>query len=198
LTKVTPGVGLLWFAARREWRSLAIALGFTAAVSVATYLLAPALWQQWMQALLVNAGQTQDYSVPPALVFRLPLAILLVLWGARTDRPWTVGVAAMLALPIIWVHGLVVALAAVPFLRRRAGERRKVTPTAARRAFISMRQLLGRDPAGSVTSAMPSARRFVATSAAVVAIALLLAVVAGPVIQSTLVSASSVITPAAP
>ena len=27
LTKVTPGVGLLWFAVRREWRSLAIALG---------------------------------------------------------------------------------------------------------------------------------------------------------------------------
>ena len=32
LTKVTPGIGLLWFAVRREWRSLAIALGFTAAV----------------------------------------------------------------------------------------------------------------------------------------------------------------------
>jgi len=30
LTKVTPGVGLLWFAVRREWRSLAIALGATA------------------------------------------------------------------------------------------------------------------------------------------------------------------------
>jgi len=27
LTKVTPGVGLLWFAARREWRSLALAVG---------------------------------------------------------------------------------------------------------------------------------------------------------------------------
>src|SRR5690348_6311250 len=29
LTKVTPGVGLLWFAVRREWRSLAVALGAT-------------------------------------------------------------------------------------------------------------------------------------------------------------------------
>ena len=27
LTKITPGIGLLWFAVRREWRSLAIALG---------------------------------------------------------------------------------------------------------------------------------------------------------------------------
>ena len=29
LTKVTPGIGLVWFAVRREWRPLAIALGFT-------------------------------------------------------------------------------------------------------------------------------------------------------------------------
>ena len=27
LTKVTPGVGLVWFAVRREWRPLIIALG---------------------------------------------------------------------------------------------------------------------------------------------------------------------------
>ena len=32
LTKITPGVGLLWFVLRREWRQLAIALGATAAV----------------------------------------------------------------------------------------------------------------------------------------------------------------------
>ena len=30
LTKVTPGIGLLWFAVRREWRALGIALGVTA------------------------------------------------------------------------------------------------------------------------------------------------------------------------
>ena len=33
LTKVTPGVGLLWFALRRRWRALAIALGVTAAIA---------------------------------------------------------------------------------------------------------------------------------------------------------------------
>ena len=30
LTKVTPGIGLLWFVVRREWRNLGIALGATA------------------------------------------------------------------------------------------------------------------------------------------------------------------------
>ena len=33
LTKVTPGIGLLWFAVRREWRHLGIAIGVTAAIS---------------------------------------------------------------------------------------------------------------------------------------------------------------------
>ena len=34
LTKITPGVALLWFALRREWRALGIALGATALVLV--------------------------------------------------------------------------------------------------------------------------------------------------------------------
>src|SRR5439155_7812108 len=32
LTKVTPGVGVLWFAGRRDWRGLVIALGATVAI----------------------------------------------------------------------------------------------------------------------------------------------------------------------
>src|SRR6476469_9670935 len=32
LTKITPGIGLLWFAVRREWRSLGMALGVTALI----------------------------------------------------------------------------------------------------------------------------------------------------------------------
>ena len=38
LTKVTPGVGMLWFAVRREWRHFAIALGATMAIAVASWL----------------------------------------------------------------------------------------------------------------------------------------------------------------
>ena len=41
LTKVTPGVGLLWFAVRREWRALGIALGATAVIVAVSYVLAP-------------------------------------------------------------------------------------------------------------------------------------------------------------
>jgi hypothetical protein len=118
LSKVTPGVGVLWFAARREWRSLAIALGATAVVSIATFVVAPHYWREWLDSIVSNLSEPQFYSVPPPAPIRLPLAALLVIWGARTDRPWTVGLAATLGLPIIWPHGLCVALAALPFLRR--------------------------------------------------------------------------------
>ncbi len=43
LTKPTAGVGLLWFAVRREWRPLGIALGTTALISVVSFVLAPEL-----------------------------------------------------------------------------------------------------------------------------------------------------------
>src|SRR5215471_227965 len=44
LTKVTPGIGVLWYAIRREWRALGIALGVTAAIVAVSYALDPAAW----------------------------------------------------------------------------------------------------------------------------------------------------------
>jgi len=117
---------VLWFAFRREWRSLAICLGATALVSIATAIVAPHYWSEWIASILSNLDEPQHYSVPPPAPIRLPLAALLVAWGARTDRPWTVPVAATLALPIIWPHGLAVALAAIPFVRR--GDRTATLP----------------------------------------------------------------------
>lgn len=118
LGKLTVGVGLLWFVVRREWHQLAVALGATAAVALVSFIFAPHYWFEFVASIVSNLEQPQDYSVPPPLPIRLPLAALLVVWGARTDRPWTVPLAAAMALPILWLHGLAVAVAAVPFLRR--------------------------------------------------------------------------------
>ena len=51
LTKVTPGVGLLWFAVRREWRALGIALGVTGAIVAVSLLLRGQLWVDWIEFL---------------------------------------------------------------------------------------------------------------------------------------------------
>ena len=126
LTKVTPGVGVLWFAFRREWRQLAIALGATVAIVVVSFALAPALWTEWFGALTQLRGLTQG-SLPIPLLLRLPLAAGVVWWGARTDRRWAVPVAATIATPVLWIGWsawLVVLFGALPLLR--AEEREKV------------------------------------------------------------------------
>jgi hypothetical protein len=126
LTKVTPGIGLLWFAVRREWRSLAIALGATAAIALLSFVILPNQWRDWVDVVIRNAlaGKSGTWaSVPIPLCIRLPFAIALVVWGARTDRRWTVPVGAMLALPALWYGGLSMLLAVIPLLPRVPRER---------------------------------------------------------------------------
>lgn len=115
LTKITPGVGLLWFALRREWRSLAIALGATAAVVAVSAVLMPTAWVEWLTVLQRATGHDgTPAAVPVPLLVRLPIAVLVVVWGARTDRRWTVPVASMIALPALWYGSLTMLLAVIP------------------------------------------------------------------------------------
>lgn len=118
LTKVTPGIGLLWFAVRREWRSLGVALGATAAIVALSFALAPELWSRWIGLLVANEGALPTLAIPIPLLPRLVAAALLVAWGARTDRPQTVVVAAWLAQPVLWGYGVIVALPAFVDWRR--------------------------------------------------------------------------------
>jgi hypothetical protein len=121
LSKVTPGVGVLWFAVRREWRALAIALGVSAALAGASFAAAPHLWFEWREALAVSSGSAPDAPFNAPLLLRLPLAVALVVWGARTDRPWTVPVAATLAMPVLWFAALSALCGAVPLVRHGVG-----------------------------------------------------------------------------
>jgi hypothetical protein len=117
LTKITPGVGLLWFAVRREWRSLVIALGATVAIAGASFVLLPDAWAAWVGVLRDNVGGSGTWAaVPLPLGVRLPIAVLLVTWGARQGRRWTVPVSAMLALPALWYGSLAMLLAIIPLL----------------------------------------------------------------------------------
>ena len=51
--------------------------------------------------------------MPIPFLARLPFAIAVVVWGARTDRRWTVPVAGMLALPALWYGSLSMLLAVI-------------------------------------------------------------------------------------
>jgi Protein of unknown function (DUF2029). len=119
LTKVTPGVGLIWFAVRREWRSLGIALAATGLIAGVSLMVDSRLWGEWLSGAILrvaNEGVGQP-ELPIPIVLRLPAAALLVAWGGLTDRRWTVPAAAALGLPVLWFSGLAI-LAAIPALDR--------------------------------------------------------------------------------
>jgi hypothetical protein len=126
LTKVTPGIGLLWFVVRREWRSLGIALGGTALVVAVSAVIMPGAWLQWVDLLVRLAGRDGTWAaVPIPFLVRLPIAVAVVVWGARTDRRWTVPVAGMIALPALWYGSLTMLLAVVAL---RDPDRNAISP----------------------------------------------------------------------
>lgn len=141
LTKVTPGVGLLWFLVRREWRSLSVAIGVTAAIAGVSFVIAPQSWFGWL-GLLRNDGASQAVSVVP----RLAIAAVIVTWGAWTSRPWTVPVASMVAAPVIYSDSFAILLAALVL----AKDPSRFVPALADRATAP------RSQPGGIVSSQPS------------------------------------------
>lgn len=111
LTKVTPGVGLLWFLVRRELRALAIAAGGTLAIVVVSYAISPSAWTDWISFLAASSGGG-DVLIP-----RIALAVVIVVVGAWKNQPWTLAVAVWIALPVVWIESWVILLAAIRLTR---------------------------------------------------------------------------------
>jgi len=117
LTKITPGLGPVWFVVRREWRSAWVAVACTVLVVLVSGAFAPALWGEWL-SFVAGAPTPPTQAHYPPLVLRLLLAFLIVVWGAVRGRRWTLAVAMVLAMPL-WSSGVLVLLASLPRLRRR-------------------------------------------------------------------------------
>jgi len=132
LTKVTPGIAIAWFLVRREWRSLAVAAGGSAAIAATSFALDRPLWDGWIASVTATAtgSPLNQFSLGIPLVARMAVALALVAWGGLTDRAWTVPVAATLALPVLWPSGFAVLAALWPIVQRRPALR---IPGAAQR-----------------------------------------------------------------
>jgi hypothetical protein len=135
LTKITPGIGLAWFLVRREWKPLLIALLVTAAIAAVSYALAPSLWSDWWLAIQTQTGATvatPRQAVPVSLPVRLAIALVLVAWGARTERRWLVPIAAALAVPFAWWNVFSICVGSISLAdprRRWAADGRRKAPT---------------------------------------------------------------------
>ena len=114
LTKVSTGVGLLWYLARGEWRRLAEVGALLVLVVGCAYLVQPQDWNAWVEMLIRNRSAGQDG--PALLVIRLVAAVTLTVLAARADAPWMLAFALVLANPVSWATGLTM-LAAIPQLR---------------------------------------------------------------------------------
>lgn len=119
LTKVTPGVGLLY-----EWRQprrVLIGLGVTLAIAALSAMTVPHLWVEWFGLLATNSGSVDPWAfVGWPLTYRLPVAVAIVLLAGWKRWPWLVPVGVLLAMPVIWVGSLCLLLA-MPRLRPTAG-----------------------------------------------------------------------------
>ncbi len=112
LTKITPGVGALWYAVVRDWKALLQVVGVTAALVVLSLVIAPPAWADWLSLLLSSTGGSQF------LALRVTVGAILVAIGAATGRRWLVPVAVWLALPIIYVNSWVILLATIRLRQR--------------------------------------------------------------------------------
>lgn len=131
LTKITPAVGPIWFAVRREWRAFAISVGLAVGIALASAAFTPHLWADWVRLLLhpdqyVNPNRgsaTSLVSVP--LFARLPLAMCLTIFAARTNRRLLLPFAMVLASPVLAVNTFLILTALPRLAQQRRAERQR-------------------------------------------------------------------------
>jgi hypothetical protein len=116
LTKPSMGVGLVWFVVRREWRKALIPVAIAGALAAVSFAFAPNLWFEWVRWIQVGTSPVGLWPYPWPIWARLPISLALVIWGARTNRPWTVVVASAFALPRLYFQSPAILVAVIPLI----------------------------------------------------------------------------------
>lgn len=120
LTKITPGVAIGYLVGARRWRELGVAVGVTAAISVASFLTVSHLWFAWADVLVASSGvpvSEEIAVIPGPLLLRTGIAGIIAMVGGYLGWRWTVPVAAVVALPVPWSSGLSVLVAVIAMWR---------------------------------------------------------------------------------
>jgi hypothetical protein len=117
LTKVTPGIGVLWHLVRKEWQQLGWAIGTTAAIVMIGFIVAPPTWADWFGSLTRAPDNYLTVNWIAPLPVRLTIAAMLVAWAALRGRAWLVPIGMIIGLPGLWPSSFALVLATVVLWR---------------------------------------------------------------------------------
>lgn len=120
LTKITPGVGILWFAGARQWRKLLVGLAGTLGIAVVSFVTIPGGWFDWFDTLQRSSELpvTGEVAVIPGpLWLRVAVAAAIGVGGGIVGHRWLAPVAATIALPVPWSSGLSLLVASLALAR---------------------------------------------------------------------------------
>jgi hypothetical protein len=122
LTKVTPGIAVIWHAARREWRQFAIALAVTAAIIVVGVAIDPELWTDWIESLGVGLESYRTVGFAAPLIVRVGIGLAISVFAAVSDRAWLLPIGMLVAVPGLWPSSFALLTASVVlYLASREG-----------------------------------------------------------------------------
>lgn len=96
LVKPTMALGPVWFAARGEWRKVAVSAAATLAVVLASYALWRSAWPAWFDFLGDSANDQGDRNVIPRAV----VAVVVTFVAGRLNARWLLVVAMLIATPV--------------------------------------------------------------------------------------------------
>ena len=135
VTKVTTAMGWWWHLLRGEWRAAAIGAAASLLVVGVSFALGPDLWFDFAAFAFGNGTMAN----PPIPQFPIPFGVRLVtgmallIWGARTNRAWTVPVVVGWSLPAVHSAGFLPFWIAAWRVRSLGSERdRSSSPRVAR------------------------------------------------------------------
>lgn len=119
-TKISPGLGVVWLAAKGRWRDAALAVAVGLAILVASVSISPVAWADWVSiALARGPGDVASFLPFPFLARALAGLVLAVVAG-RLRSPGSemlLVVAVTVSLPTLWVTALSLLVAILPMSR---------------------------------------------------------------------------------
>ena len=97
LTKLTPGVGVLYHVGQRDWRAVRVAVGVTLTLVIISAVILPEAWPAWFDTLRQSSSGAAPLFVPPVL--RLIAGAVVAFYAGFSKRQWLMPIGVATAAP---------------------------------------------------------------------------------------------------